>query len=43
MYAIRSYYGFQSQGTMGGLALIKRALLEEDLLQRIMEKAAPAT
>lgn len=34
---------FQSQGTMGGLALIKRALLEGDLLQRIMEKAAPAT
>ncbi|MFC3914462.1 ROK family protein [Pseudaeromonas sharmana] len=28
---------FQSQPTMGGVALIKRALLEGDLLQRIME------
>jgi N-acetylglucosamine repressor len=28
---------FQGQHTMGGVALIKRALLEGDLLQRIME------
>ena len=28
---------FQSQATMGGVALIKRALLEGDLLQRMME------
>ena len=28
---------FQGRHTMGGMALIKRALLEGDLLQRIME------
>ena len=29
---------FQAQATIGGIALVKRALLEGDLLQRIMEK-----
>ena len=29
---------FQGQGTMGGYALIKRALHENDLLQQIMQQ-----